>query len=79
MGLPQEEETPNCGQVRGAGRPSARGYQLRALYGLHSAHWAGVCTGFLEVLRCVGADGGMLDLAPSGELLPGQMVTFELP
>ena len=32
-----------------------------------------------DVLRCVGADGGMLDLAPSGELLPGQMVTFELP
>ena len=32
-----------------------------------------------DVLRGVGADGGMLDLAPSGELLPGQMVTFELP
>jgi hypothetical protein len=32
-----------------------------------------------DVLRCVGVDGGMLDLAPSGELSPGQMVTFELP
>ncbi len=27
----------------------------------------------------LGADGGMLDLAPSGELLPCQIVTFELP
>ena len=32
-----------------------------------------------DVLRCVGVDGGMLDLAPSGELSPGHMVTFELP
>ncbi len=32
-----------------------------------------------DVLRSVTADGVMLDLTPSSPLLPGQLVTFELP